>query len=79
MSDAAVPPAAAPVPVTLRRIFIEFLIIGGTSFGGVVPYLRGGLVTRTGWLDDREFVGGPLEWTALADPFPAWDLDRDDD
>ena len=56
MSDAAVPPAAAPVPVTLLRIFIEFLIIGGTSFGGVVPYLRGGLVTRTGWLDDREFV-----------------------
>lgn len=29
-------------------------------------------------LDDREFVGGPLEWRSLADPFPAWDLDRDD-
>jgi chromate transporter len=60
MSDAAVPPtpaaATTPAPVTLLRIFIEFLIIGGTSFGGVVPYLRGGLVTRTGWLDDREFV-----------------------
>jgi chromate transporter len=30
--------------------------MGGTSFGGVVPYLRAGLVERTGWLDDREFV-----------------------
>ncbi|MBX0300638.1 GTP-binding protein [Cryobacterium sp. 1639] len=29
-------------------------------------------------LDDTEFVGGPLEWRSLADPFPAWDLDRDD-
>ncbi|ANP71339.1 GTP-binding protein [Cryobacterium arcticum] len=29
-------------------------------------------------LDDHEFVGGPLEWTSLADPFPAWELDRDD-
>jgi G3E family GTPase len=29
-------------------------------------------------LDDREFIGGPLEWRSLADPFPAWDLDRDD-
>lgn len=30
-------------------------------------------------LDDREFIGGPLEWRSLADPFPAWDLNRDDD
>jgi len=29
-------------------------------------------------LTDSEFVGGPLEWRSLADPFPAWDLDRDD-
>jgi G3E family GTPase len=29
-------------------------------------------------LTDREFVGGPLEWRSLADPFPAWDLERDD-
>lgn len=54
---AAEKPGAKPAaPVSLLRIFIEFLIIGGTSFGGVVPYLRGGLVVRTGWLDDREFV-----------------------
>jgi G3E family GTPase len=30
-------------------------------------------------LDDPEFIAGPLEWRSLADPFPAWDLDRDDD
>jgi G3E family GTPase len=30
-------------------------------------------------LDDREFVGGPLEWRSLADPFPAWDLDTVED
>jgi G3E family GTPase len=29
-------------------------------------------------LTDDEFVGGPLKWRSLADPFPAWDLDRDD-
>lgn len=29
-------------------------------------------------LDDREFVGGPIEWRSLTDPFPAWNLDRDD-
>jgi G3E family GTPase len=29
-------------------------------------------------LTDREFVGGPLEWRSLVDPFPAWDLERDD-
>src|SRR5579883_1262305 len=45
---------AAPVP--LGRIFLQFLIIGGTSFGGAVPYLRGSLVTKLGWLDDKEFV-----------------------
>ncbi|TFD64811.1 GTP-binding protein [Cryobacterium sp. Hh38] len=30
-------------------------------------------------LDDREFIGGPMEWRSLTDPFPAWDLNQDDD
>ena len=38
------------------QIFLEFLIIGATSFGGVVPYLRDSLVTRRQWLSDNEFV-----------------------
>jgi chromate transporter len=47
----------APRPVvSIWEIFLEFLIIGATSFGGVVPYLRGSLVTKRQWIDDKEFV-----------------------
>jgi chromate transporter len=42
--------------VSVGRIFLEFLIIGSTSFGGVVPYLRGSLVAKRQWLSDKEFV-----------------------
>jgi len=64
MSDAALnpsvesPPAAAPVAAqaSIAQIFLEFLIIGATSFGGVVPYLRGSLVAKRGWINDKEFV-----------------------
>lgn len=53
MATAAVPKAAG---VSLVNIFMEFLKIGATSFGGVVPYLRAALVTDRHWLDDKEFV-----------------------
>jgi chromate transporter len=63
MSDASLNPtvealhAAAPVAqASIAQIFLEFLIIGATSFGGVVPYLRGSLVTKRGWINDKEFV-----------------------
>jgi chromate transporter len=64
MSDAAANPAlqvaASAAPVVARvsngQIFLEFLLIGATSFGGVVPYLRGSLVTKRHWVDDKEFV-----------------------
>ena len=64
MSDAALKPSvegiprAAPVApqITIGQIFLEFLIIGATSFGGVVPYLHGSLVTKRHWVDDKEFV-----------------------
>src|SRR6201997_4552693 len=63
MSDAIVnrPPqlaatAAARGTVTVWDIFLEFLIIGGTSSGGVVPSLRDALVRKRNWLDDKEFV-----------------------
>jgi chromate transporter len=50
-------PGASPGPVALRHIFLEFLLIGATSFGGgVVAYLRNGLVEKRRWLDDRAFV-----------------------
>lgn len=62
MSDAGVKPQLVPVPaeaaqqVSLAQIFTEFLVIGATSFGGVVPYLRASLVTKRNWIDDKEFV-----------------------
>src|SRR5580692_10379016 len=46
----------ASAEVSIWEIFLEFLIIGATSFGGVVPYLRGSLVTKRHWIDDKEFV-----------------------
>ncbi|WP_132031749.1 chromate transporter [Aquabacter spiritensis] len=63
MHDEAVPPPApAPAPsvpprVSLPAIFWGFLVIGATSFGGgVVAYLRSGLVGRRHWVDDETFV-----------------------
>ena len=64
MSEAAVKPsvdviagaASVATQVSIGQIFLEFLIIGATSFGGVVPYLRGSLVTKRHWVDDKEFV-----------------------
>jgi chromate transporter len=54
---AAQVPAATATPPSVLQIFVEFLIIGATSFGGgVVAYLRSGLVTKRGWLDDKGFV-----------------------
>jgi chromate transporter len=55
----------APIPdvsiarvheVSIGELFSEFLTIGAISFGGAVPYLRGSLVTKRGWLVDKEFV-----------------------
>ena len=50
-------PSAPPRDARLGEIFFAFLLIGATSFGGgVVAYLRSGLVDKRGWLDDKEFV-----------------------
>jgi chromate transporter len=51
------PGNAAEESATVFHIFLEFLLIGATSFGGgVVAYLRNALVTKRGWLDDKAFV-----------------------
>ena len=47
---------AARQKATVASIFREFLIIGATSFGGVVPYLRNSLMAKNHWVDDKEFV-----------------------
>ncbi|TAJ39974.1 MAG: chromate transporter [Reyranella sp.] len=52
----AVAPPVAPPP-SLWRLFLGFLMMGATSLGGgVIAYLRTGLVTRYRWLDDATFV-----------------------
>lgn len=52
-STAATPPAR----VSMAELFITFLIIGATSFGGgVVAYLRNALVLQKGWLDEERFL-----------------------
>ena len=62
MNDAAtsLPQVADTTPpriaVSIWDLFLEFLIIGATSFGGVVPYLRAALVGKRHWIDDKEFV-----------------------
>ena len=62
MSDVAAPaaPASAETPaakVSVGEIFLAFLTIGATSFGGgAVAYLRASLVTKNQWLDDKMFV-----------------------
>jgi chromate transporter len=67
MKDSAAKRDAEPAPplvdraiskpaVSIGEIFLEFLIIGATSFGGVVPYLRNALVSKKHWIDDEEFV-----------------------
>jgi len=47
----------AAAKVTLAQIFLTFLLIGATSFGGgVAAYLRTSLVARRQWIDDPTFV-----------------------
>jgi len=54
----AIPSADAPPPVlrvTTRALFTEFLKVGMSGFGGVLPFARRMLVERRAWLTDREF------------------------
>ena len=51
MSDAAARP-----DVSVADIFREFLVIGATSFGNIVPYLRNSLVVKRRWIDDDGFI-----------------------
>jgi len=69
MSEAAAPsaPRESKRKVSLLEIFGEFLLIGATSFGGgVVAYLRNGLVRKKRWFDDVEF----LELTSISNTLP---------
>ncbi len=60
-------PAAPSKKVSPADIFVTFLIIGATSFGGgVVAYLRNALVTKKKWLDDVAF----LELMSISNTLP---------
>ena len=48
--------AAAESTVSVADIFLEFLVIGATSFGNIVPYLRSNLVVKRRWIDDKGFI-----------------------
>jgi chromate transporter len=61
MSETAITPNPAgvgsPNNATVGQIFLAFLLIGATSFGGgVVAYLRSSLVGKHRWVDDRTFL-----------------------
>jgi chromate transporter len=44
-------------PPDLARIFLAFLRLGGTSFGGgTAGWLHREMVLRRGWIDDRTFL-----------------------
>ena len=59
--------AASGQDISILSIFLEFLFIGATSFGGgVVAYLRDGLVDKRGWVNDQEFV----EYLAISQSLP---------
>jgi chromate transporter len=54
-------------PPSQLEIFLTFLQIGAISFGGgVVAYLRSGLVGKKKWFDDVEF----LELTSISNTLP---------
>jgi chromate transporter len=47
----------APAPPSLAALFLSFLTIGSTSFGGgLMGWIRRELVERRGWIDDTQFL-----------------------
>ncbi len=72
MSETVLPSAAAPATASkelpsVLDVFVTFLVIGATSFGGgVVAYLRNALVTKKKWLDDTHF----LELMSISNTLP---------
>ena len=54
MNDSS-PPLAAPV-VSRIDLFVGFLKVGMSGFGGVMPFARRMLVEERRWLTEREFT-----------------------
>jgi chromate transporter len=72
VSESVKPSSAAPAVASkelpsVLDVFMTFLIIGATSFGGgVVAYLRSALVGKKKWLDDKHF----LELMSISNTLP---------
>ena len=48
---------STPGPPSLATLFLSFLTIGSTSFGGgLLGWIRRELVERRGWIDDQQFL-----------------------
>ena len=48
---------STPGPPSLAALFLCFLTIGSTSFGGgLLGWIRRELVERRGWIDDQQFL-----------------------
>jgi chromate transporter len=57
MNDSSAAEQTEPRSVRIRDIFLTFLLVGATSFGGgVVAYLHSALVKHRGWLNNEEFT-----------------------
>ncbi|MCC6001363.1 MAG: chromate efflux transporter [Pararhodobacter sp.] len=59
MSDTSGAPARKPLPGTATEVFLTFLKLGLTSFGGPIAhlgYFRDELVTRRRWLNDSAYA-----------------------
>ena len=53
MTNQTTPVSRTPTP---RELFLGFLSIGASGFGGVLPFARRMLVERKGWLTPAEFT-----------------------
>ncbi|BFR49790.1 chromate efflux transporter [Nitratidesulfovibrio sp. HK-II] len=58
-TNASPPPHAGATP-TLRELFLTFLRLGATAFGGpaMLPVVRAMVVERKGWMDEAAFRSG---------------------
>ena len=45
-----------PLVVTRRELFLRFMLVGLSGFGGVLPFARRMLVDERGWLSEIEFA-----------------------
>jgi chromate transporter len=57
MANRSIPRPSSLGPPSLAALFLSFLSIGSTSFGGgLLGWIRRELVERRGWIDDQQFL-----------------------